>query len=99
MLLILTAADIRAVGPGVWNGWKAQLLRELYFEAETLMSGGDSSRARSTAIEDATASLVAKLAKSPEIRQRLPLSQESIGKGTTAGDFPACRVFSTQAKS
>ncbi len=25
MLLILTVCDIRAVGPGVWNGWKGQL--------------------------------------------------------------------------
>ena len=25
LLTILTTADIRAVGPGVWNGWKAQL--------------------------------------------------------------------------
>ena len=30
LLTILTTADIRGVGPGVWNGWKAQLLRTLY---------------------------------------------------------------------
>jgi len=30
LLTILTVVDIRAVGPGVWNGWKAQLLRDLY---------------------------------------------------------------------
>ncbi len=30
LLLILTVADIRAVGPGIWNGWKGQLLRDLY---------------------------------------------------------------------
>jgi [protein-PII] uridylyltransferase len=29
-LAILTAVDIRAVGPGTWNSWKAQLLGELY---------------------------------------------------------------------
>ncbi|HEY6579044.1 MAG TPA: [protein-PII] uridylyltransferase, partial [Rhizomicrobium sp.] len=44
MLLVLTVADIRAVGPGVWNGWKAQLLRELYCEAESVMSGADGAR-------------------------------------------------------
>ena len=27
LLLVLTVADIRAVGPGAWNGWKGQLLR------------------------------------------------------------------------
>src|SRR5215467_9929665 len=53
LLLILTVADIRAVGPGVWNGWKAQLLRELYFEAETLISGGDSTPARSARMDEA----------------------------------------------
>ena len=30
LLLVLTVADIRAVGPGVWNDWKGQLLRDLY---------------------------------------------------------------------
>ncbi|HXZ02114.1 MAG TPA: [protein-PII] uridylyltransferase [Stellaceae bacterium] len=40
LLLILTAADIRAVGPKVWNGWKATLLRELYHRAVAEMSGG-----------------------------------------------------------
>lgn len=38
LLLVLTVADIRAVGPGVWNGWKAQLLRELYHAASEIMS-------------------------------------------------------------
>ncbi len=55
LLLILTAADIRAVGPGVWNGWKAQLLRDLYFESEALMSGGDSQPARSARVDEAKA--------------------------------------------
>ena len=40
LLLILTVADIRAVGPHVWNGWKATLLRELYHRTSELMSGG-----------------------------------------------------------
>lgn len=39
LLLVLTVADIRAVGPTVWNNWKAGLLRELYYRSEELMSG------------------------------------------------------------
>ncbi|QUL37067.1 [protein-PII] uridylyltransferase [Erythrobacter sp. JK5] len=33
-LAILTAVDIRAVGPGTWNSWKGQLLGELYDSAQ-----------------------------------------------------------------
>ncbi len=62
LLLVLTVADIRAVGPGVWNGWKGQLLRELYYEAEALMTGGDATPARSARIEQAKADLVARIA-------------------------------------
>jgi len=46
LLLILTIADITAVGPGVWNGWKGQLLRTLYYETEPLLTGGHSQISR-----------------------------------------------------
>ena len=39
LLLVLTVADIRAVGPNVWNAWKAALLRDLYYAAEDVISG------------------------------------------------------------
>jgi [protein-PII] uridylyltransferase len=55
MLLILTTADIRAVGPGVWNGWKAQLLRSLYYETEPVLTGGFSEVNRSKRVEMAQA--------------------------------------------
>lgn len=55
LLLILTTADIRAVGPGVWNGWKAQLLRNLYYETEPVLTGGFSEVNRSRRIEAAQA--------------------------------------------
>jgi [protein-PII] uridylyltransferase len=51
LLLILTTTDIRAVGPGVWNGWKAQLLRNLYYETEPVLTGGYSEVNRSQRIE------------------------------------------------
>ena len=39
LLLILTVADIRAVGPDIWNGWKASLMRDLYWRAEAVIGG------------------------------------------------------------
>lgn len=47
LLLVLTVVDIRAVGPNVWNGWKGQLLRELYYVSETALTGGHLSEGRS----------------------------------------------------
>ena len=38
-MLALTICDIKAVGPGVWNGWKGQLLRTLYHQTEAALSG------------------------------------------------------------
>ncbi len=40
LLLVLTVVDIRAVGPGIWNNWKAQLLTTLYEAAEELLRLG-----------------------------------------------------------
>ena len=50
LLLVLTVADIRAVGPKVWNGWKAALLRELYHSALDVISGGLTVEARDARI-------------------------------------------------
>lgn len=57
LLLLLTCADIRAVGPGIWNGWKGQLLRTLYHETEPLVAGGHTQLPRSERIEQAKAAL------------------------------------------
>ena len=40
LLTVLTVCDIRGVGPGVWNNWKAQLLRNLYFLTYNALSAG-----------------------------------------------------------
>jgi [protein-PII] uridylyltransferase len=57
LLLLLSVADIRAVGPGVWNGWKGQLLRTLYYETEPLLSGGHTQVPRDTLVAEAQAGL------------------------------------------
>jgi len=38
-LLLLTVADIAAVGPNVWNDWKGTLLRELFLAAKRYLMG------------------------------------------------------------
>jgi len=38
-LLLLSVADISAVGPNVWNGWKGMLLRDLFLAAERHLMG------------------------------------------------------------
>ena len=66
LLLVLTVADIRAVGPGVWNGWKGQLLRDLYYRAENAMSGDMIGRASREQIRPAREALAARLEDWPE---------------------------------
>ncbi len=53
LLMVMTVADIKAVGPGVWNGWKGQLLRTLYFEAEPHLSGGHTRVSRAVRVAEA----------------------------------------------
>lgn len=48
MLYVLTAADFGAVGPGVWNHWKLEVLTELFLRAMDHLAG-DSSAVRSQA--------------------------------------------------
>jgi [protein-PII] uridylyltransferase len=64
LLLILTNADITAVGPTVWNGWKEGLLAELYYRAleEMEMTGGQPPQRRMTRVETAKAKLRERLA-------------------------------------
>jgi [protein-PII] uridylyltransferase len=65
LLMILTACDIRAVGPGVWTGWKGSLLRSLYYATEPLLSGGHSRVTQSDRIAAAKAELAAALSAWP----------------------------------
>ena len=57
LLLTLTVCDIRAVGPGVWNGWKGQLLRNLFWETEVVLGGGHSAIDRKSRVASAQEAL------------------------------------------
>ncbi|MGD1871326.1 MAG: [protein-PII] uridylyltransferase [Neomegalonema sp.] len=61
-LYVLTVCDIRAVGPGVWNGWKAQLLQELYEETLAVLADQATGRTQATRVDDAKQALRGQLA-------------------------------------
>lgn len=51
LLITLTVVDIRAVGPGVWNGWKGQLLRDLYYSTNELLVAGHATSGRAERVK------------------------------------------------
>jgi [protein-PII] uridylyltransferase len=66
LLLVLTVVDIRAVGPGVWNSWKRQLISDLFEGAEEVLRLGHKHRGRGERI----------LAKQDALRTALGWSAE-----------------------
>lgn len=71
MLLILTVVDIRAVGPGVWNGWKRQLLTNLFDSAEEVLRLGHKQKGRSERIAAKQAALAQAVGDVSEFVRRL----------------------------
>ncbi len=57
LLTVLTVCDIRGVGPGVWNNWKAMLLRSLYRATEAALLDGSEAAERAAIEAEARAAL------------------------------------------
>ena len=76
LLLVLTVVDIRAVGPGVWNSWKRQLLSDLFEATEEVLRLGHKQRGREDRIVAKKADLEQKLglpaAEFARLASRLP---------------------------
>jgi [protein-PII] uridylyltransferase len=70
LLLVLTVADMRGVGPKVWNGWKATLLREVYWRVAEVLAGGLSVPERDVRVARARDAAAAMLAAWPEADRR-----------------------------
>ncbi len=75
LLLVLTVSDIRSVGPGVFNGWKGQLLRDLYAAAEERMLGGRIEVSQSARVGAARRRLEAALADWPAAERERALTR------------------------
>ncbi len=61
LLTVLTVCDIRGVGPGTWNNWKAMLLRQLYGLTAEALEGGLETFNRERAVDESRAALRARL--------------------------------------
>ncbi|MCR0984225.1 [protein-PII] uridylyltransferase [Roseomonas populi] len=66
LLLVLTVCDMRAVGPKVWNGWKATLLREIYWRVAEVLAGGLSVPERDVRVARAREAAAGALAGRPQ---------------------------------
>lgn len=53
LLLLLTIADLRAVGPRAWNAWKATLLYRLYSRIADVLDGGMKANENDDRVEQA----------------------------------------------
>ncbi len=65
LLLVLTVADMRAVSPHVWNGWKATLLRKIFSRVMEVLEGGLATTERDERVARAKAAVSALLADWP----------------------------------
>jgi [protein-PII] uridylyltransferase len=74
LLCVLTVCDIKGVGPGVWNNWKAQLLRHLYRATRAELTGDAdamSRGAREAAAKQAFAEAFGRVAGPASVEEEL----------------------------
>ena len=55
LLCVLTVCDIRGVGPGIWNNWKAMLLRTLYARTLEVLTGEADPQSLTERVDEAKA--------------------------------------------
>jgi [protein-PII] uridylyltransferase len=75
LLTVLTVCDIRGVGPGTWNNWKAMLLRRLYSETADVLDAGMESINREKRENEAKRALRETLADWPSAELRTELGR------------------------
>lgn len=73
-LLALTCADIRAVGPTIWNSWKAALLKHLYDLAVVRLEGLPWARNRDARVAAARKALAEALTHWPAAARKTHLA-------------------------
>lgn len=66
MLFVLTAADFAAVGPGVWNSWKGEVLADLYRRTMRHLAGDAPASDSAERLERRKSAVRACLARDPD---------------------------------
>jgi [protein-PII] uridylyltransferase len=75
LLTVLTVCDIRGVGPGTWNNWKAMLLRKLHRDTSEALEGGLEAVNRDRREDEAKRLLAARLADWPRAEVEAELAR------------------------
>ncbi|GAA6187983.1 [protein-PII] uridylyltransferase [Litorivita sp. NS0012-18] len=75
LLTVLTVCDIRGVGPGVWNNWKASLLRALYRQTRVALEHGLEALNREQRGTEAKRNLRAEFPDWPEKKLRVEINR------------------------
>jgi [protein-PII] uridylyltransferase len=91
LLLLLTYADHRAVGPGVWTDWKATLLWELYDRTRHRLMGGEAHDDRADAEREKAVRVLRQEFPLEKVEHHLALLPERYLRATDAGRL--CRHF------
>lgn len=94
MLLLLTYADLNAVGPGVWSDWKGSLLWELYERAHAVLRGEDAhpdsagkgEEARLARLKDESIKALGGEALPSEIERHFALLPDRYARAVRAAD-------------
>jgi [protein-PII] uridylyltransferase len=96
MLYLLTYADVRGVGPDVWNPWKASLLGELYVKTLTVLEDMEKGEFQRQDIRAALGRIQARVREellatsSPEVVDRfIGVMPERYFLSVTEGEIPA----------
>jgi [protein-PII] uridylyltransferase len=84
LLLLLTYADHRAVGPGVWSEWKATLLFELYDRTRQRLLGGEGHGDRADAAREAAVAALRREFPPEDVERHFALLPERYLRTTDA---------------
>lgn len=86
MLYVLTAADLGAVGPDTWTGWKAEVLADLFHQAMQHLAGESLGTSRREYLQG----------RRQAVRQRLGLDVHRAAIARQLEALPAAYLMSTE---